>query len=324
MKLTPADILVNIDGTLHGQRTGLKSLEDPKVSVFDRSYLYGDSLYEVVRTYGGVPTFLKEHLDRLEVSGSLCHMELKEWIPTFEREMIRSIEEFRKIPAHSNTEAYCRIVVSRGVGRIGFALNCLESSIRYAIIVQPLNPPGSDAFEKGVALSVVKRVRNSPRALDPAMKSGNYLNSLLAFLEAQQSGCEDALMADAQGFMTEGTTFNLFYIKRGIVVTSPLDVGILDGITRRSLIEVARKNGIPVREVRYPASRLLEADEVFLTSTIKEVFPITRIDRKMISKGKPGPLTRRLKALFEAEVPRWRTRDEERQRSHLKAMEAHS
>jgi branched-chain amino acid aminotransferase len=181
--------------------------------------------------------------------------------------------------------------------------------------VQPLNPPGQEAFEKGTALQIVQRERNSPRALDPAMKSGNYLNSLLAFLEAQEAGFDDALLADAQGFMTEGTTFNLFYVKRGIVVTSPLEVGILDGITRRHVIEVARKNEIPVREVRYPASRLHEADEVFLTSTIKEVFPITRVDQVRIGNGKPGPTTRRLKALFEAEVPRWRSIDQEHQKN---------
>ena len=318
MKITPADILVNIDGKIHGlPGRGLASLEDPKVSVFDRSYLYGDSLYEVVRTYDGVPTFMKEHLDRLVLSGRLCHMDLAPLLPTFEREMTRSVAEFRKLPGKETTEAYCRIVVSRGVGRIGFALNCLESPIRYTIIVQPLNPPDQQAFEKGASLSVVERVRNSPKALDPAMKSGNYLNSLLAFLEAQQTGHDDALMADSQGFMTEGTTFNLFYIKRGIVVTSPLDVGILDGITRKHVIEVARKNGIPVRVVRYPASRLLEADEVFLSSTIKEVFPVTRVDRTRIGKGSPGPLTRRLKALFEAEVPRWKARDELRQKQIL-------
>jgi branched-chain amino acid aminotransferase len=315
MKITPADILVNIDGKIQGSPGhGLASLEDPKISVFDRSYLYGDSLYEVVRTYDGIPTFMKEHLDRLALSGRLCHMELEPLLPVFEREMIRTVAEFRKLPGKHDTEAYCRIVVSRGVGRIGFALNCLESPIRFTIIAQPLNPPDEQAFEKGAALSVVKRVRNSPKALDPAMKSGNYLNSLLAFLEAHEAGFDDALLADAQGFMTEGTTFNLFYVKRGIVVTSPLEVGILDGITRKHVIELARKHGIPVREVRYPPSRLQEADEVFLSSTIKEVFPITRIDRTRIGKGLPGPVTRRLKALFDAEVPRWKARDEQRQK----------
>jgi branched-chain amino acid aminotransferase len=242
-------------------------------------------------------------------------MDLSREIPIFEREMVRSIHEYRRIPGKQSVELYCRIVVSRGVGRIGFGRSFLESPVRYTIIVQPLNPPGADAFEKGTALRIVKRVRNSPKALDPAMKSGNYLNSLLAFLEAQEEGFDDALMVDAQGFMTEGTTFNLFYVKNGILVTSPLGVGILDGITRKHVMEVAKRNGMAVREVRYPASRLHEADEVFLTSTIKEVFPITRVDQKRIGKGTPGPVTRRLKALFEAEVPRWRAIDEARQRT---------
>ncbi len=324
MKIQPSEILVNIDGTLFGpgsqgrNQNPFHSLEDAKISVFDRSYLYGDSLYEVVRTYDGVPTFMKEHLDRLCQSGEHCHMDLNPEISRFEREMLRSIRAYQEAMGPTCPELYCRIVVSRGVGRIGFGKSFLESPIRFTIIVQPLNPPSKEAFEKGTALQVVKRERNSPRALDPAMKSGNYLNSLLAFLEAQDAGFDDALLADAQGFMTEGTTFNLFYVKRGIVVTSPLDVGILDGITRKHVIEVAQKNAIPIRVVRYPASRLHEADEVFLTSTIKEVFPITRVDHVKIGNGKPGPITRRLKALFEAEVPRWKAIDTNRQKSLLR------
>ena len=132
-------------------------------------------------------------------------------------------------------------------------------------------------------------MRNDPRALDPAMKSGNYLNSLLAYLEAAEAGFDDALLCNAEGNLTEGTTFNIFYVRRGIVATPPLDIGILDGITRRHVIELAAKLGIPVREVRFPHERLYEADEVFMTSSIKEVFRVARVDSKIDQRRQARP-----------------------------------
>jgi branched-chain amino acid aminotransferase len=130
------------------------------------------------------------------------------------------------------------------------------------------------------------------------------LNSLLAFLEAadENAGYDDALLCNAEGHLTEGTTFNIFYVGRGIVCTPPLDIGILDGITRRKTIEVARDLGFEVREVRFPKERLYEADEVFMTSTIKEVFPVTRVDRKVIADGKPGPITVQLAEAFRRSI----------------------
>lgn len=291
--------VVNVNGALKKPEESLA----PHVPVFDRSYLYGDSLYEVARTYNGQFLHLEEHLIRLFKSASLCRMKLSQSISTYQTECEKTLRAFLAVPGNQNLEAYCRIVVSRGTGKIGFGEENLLTPTQFVIIVQPLIPPTAVQFEKGYRYQISnERIRNHPRAMDPAMKSGNYLNSLLAYLESTKVGFDDALLCDGQGFVTEGTTFNIFYIRRGIIATAPLDIGILDGITRRHAMTVARKLGIEVREVRYPKERLYEADEVFMTSTIKEVFPVTQLDGKKIANGKPGPITRKLAQAFSADV----------------------
>jgi len=279
------------------------------LSSFDRSYLYGDSLYEVVRSYDG--RFLEEqmqgHLDRLEASARLCAMELGQRPGDYRREMERTLRFFHEQPFGRDTsgkklDAYCRIVVSRGVGRIGFGKGQLLSPTLFTIYVQPVDTPSEAAHQRGLHLQVVERIRNHPHALDPAMKSGNYLNNLLAFLEAAKAGFDDALLADGEGSLTEGTTFNVFYVRRGIVCTPPLDVGILDGITRRTVIRLARESRLEVREVRFTKQRLHEADEVFATSTLKEVMAVTKVDHVKIGGGRPGPITRRLRKAFQDEI----------------------
>ena len=273
------------------------------VSTFDRSYLYGDSLYEVMRTYSGRFYRMDEHMSRLTKSAQLCRMVLAQSPDLYVKEMQKTYEVFKqRVP--EGTEAYARIIISRGKGKIGFGLNCLETKTLYTIIIQPLDPPTPAQFEKGHALQISSRLRNPRRALDPAMKSGNYLNSLLAFLDAAAEGFDDAVLCNDERHLTEGTTFNLFYARRGIVATPPLDIGILDGITRRDTIRLARELGIEVREVRFAPEHLYAADEVFLTSTIKEVFPVTRVDNRVIAEGKPGPLTRKLLKAFSESVRR--------------------
>jgi branched-chain amino acid aminotransferase len=283
--------LVNLNGRI-------LAANEAEVSVFDRGFLYGDSLYEVARSYGGVFFGLEEHLERLQKSAELCRMVLAQTHEEYRREIDRAFLAFRAQPGQAQADAYCRIIVTRGAGRIGFGLNCIETPTQYAIIMQPIAPFTSaltaEHFEKGLNLQISERVRNDPRALDPAAKTGNYLNSLLAYLDAVAQGYDDALMLNFDGHMTEGTTFNIFYVKRGIVATPPLDIGILDGITRRQTLELCRELGIPSREVRFPRERMYEADEVFASSSIKEVFPVTRLDGRKIGNGKPGPITRRL------------------------------
>jgi branched-chain amino acid aminotransferase len=278
--------------------------DSANVSVFDRSFLYGDSLYEVVRTYQGKPFRLKEHLIRMEKSASLCQMKLGHSVATYEKEILKTIATYRAQPGKSQEDVYMRIIVSRGSGKIGFGLKNLESSADYVIIVEPISMFPTPAFTAGTKLQVSKRVRNHPKAIDPAMKSGNYLNSLLAYLTAADAGYDDALMADQQGFLTEGTTFNVFYVKRGIVATPPLDVGILDGVTRRAIINLCVELGIPCREVRFPKEYLYAADEVFVTSSLKEVLPVLNLDGKKINNGKAGPVSAALKAALQDLVHR--------------------
>lgn len=287
--------VVNLNGRL---LSGPEIQESAKVSVYDRGYLYGDSLYEVVRSYQGEFYALDAHLERLEHSAFLCHMVLNQKREEYKREIARSFEAWKKIPANQGEDAYCRIIVSRGEGRIGFGLSCLTTPTLYTIIIQKIETPSEEQFEKGYHFQVSRRLRNDPRALDPAMKSGNYLNSLLAYLEAASEKYDDALMCNHDGHITEGTTFNIFYVKRGILVTPPLDIGILDGITRRKTIEYAYALRTPVREVRFPKERLYEADEVFMTSSIKEVFPVSKVDTAVINRGKPGKITLALHGAF--------------------------
>ena len=281
-------ILINVNGQI-------LNAEQAKISVFDRGFLYGDSLYEVARTYAGQLFHLDDHLVRLEKSAELCRMVLSQNQDVFRKEILRTLEAFRK---ESTSEAYVRIIVTRGVGKIGFGLSCVETPTQFIVIVQPVEPPSTAKFNAGLSLDISHRLRNHPQALDPAMKSGNYLNSLLAFLEAQSMDFDDALLCNSDGHVTEGTTFNVFYARRGILATPPLEIGILDGITRREIIKIASKIGIEVREVRFPPERLFEADEVFVTSSIKEVFPVTRIGETRINSGKPGPLTLKLASAF--------------------------
>jgi branched-chain amino acid aminotransferase len=290
MSFTP-NAIVNVNGQII-------SPTEAKVSVFDRSFLYGDSLYEVVRTYGGKFFAMNEHLERLEQSAVLCSMELGQSRDQFVAEIHRTYKAFRAQKGCENSEVYCRLIVSRGTGRIGFGREYLFTPTQFVIVVQPLEVPSSEKFEAGCLLRVANRLRNDRRALDPAMKSGNYLNSLLAYLEARDQNFDDALLANAEGHITEGTTFNIGYIKRGIVVTPPLDIGILDGITRRHMIQLAHKMGMEVRETRFPKERLYEADEVFWMSSLREAFPVVQVDDRKIGRGKPGPITRKLSQAF--------------------------
>jgi branched-chain amino acid aminotransferase len=285
--------LVNINGQI-------VAAQQAHVSVFDRGYLYGDSLYEVARSYRGKFFGLEEHLVRLAASAELARMSLNQPLDKYRQEIERTYEAFRAV---GGGEAYARIIVSRGTGKIGFGLNCLTSPTLFTVIVQPLESPSAEQFAKGFKLRVVDRLRNHQEALDPAMKSGNYLNSLLAYLEAGQEGFEDALLCDGEGFITEGTTFNVGYVRRGIVATPPLEVGILDGITRRVMLKLARGAGIECREVRFTKEHLYEADEVFVTSSIREVFPVSIVDDRHFKS--PGPITKKMADLFTKHVDAW-------------------
>jgi branched-chain amino acid aminotransferase len=292
-------------GTLLNVEGRLVPPEQAFVPVLDRGFLYGDSVYEVVRTYAGRVFELGRHLRRMETSASRIGLTLPP------RERIES-ELFRTMEAAGNAESYARIVVTRGEGRFGLAPHLAEGLNRLVYLVRPLEPPAPEQYDRGLEMAVTRIRRNPPQALDPALKTGNYLNSVLALRESHAAGADDALMLDVHGQVTEASTSNVFFVERGAIVTAPLELGMLDGVTRALVIDVARGEGFQVREEPRGIDALVAADEVFVTSSLREVMAVTSLvllegekpDRRVVASGKPGPITRRLHAAFRRYVER--------------------
>lgn len=261
------------------------------VSAFDRSFHFGDSLYEVTRSYEGVLFSLDEHMRRLCASAKLAMYEVPidtDMILSMVRETCRAF--FRKF---GNTDIYVRITVSRGAGDLNIDRSC--SSEPYPLVfVKELEKFSDRLYQEGVHYAVVSRRRNLPSALDPAMKSGNYLNNVLAMSEARKMGAQDALMLNYQGFVTEGTTNNVYAVKDGEIWTAPLSVGILAGITRDWIFEICRAQGISIQEKLFTAADLVTCQEMFLSSATKEVMPITKLSGQPVGSGKPGPVTKKV------------------------------
>ena len=279
-------IRVFIDG-------GVRPPEEAKVSVFDRGFLYGDSVYETIGTAYGRLFAARDHLDRLERSAERIGLAVP---PRAENE--RAIAE--TIEAAANPESRVRVILTRGVGKLDLD-PASASDTRLVVIVFPLGPPTPEMFGKGVAAAIVSVARNSPRAIDPAVKSGNYLNNVLALGEARRrSKAYEAILCAGDGSVAEGSTSNVFAVIGGEVRTPPPEVGILDGITRSKVLELCRKNGIRLLEVRMFPAELRAAEEAFITSATRGVLPVTRIDDKPVGAGVPGPVTRRLIALYDA------------------------
>lgn len=274
-----AGFMVNVDGSIvTGDRAA--------VSLFDRSFLYGDSVYETIRAYGGVPFALGEHLARLYNS-----MKRLRITPNVERETIEARIE-GTLAAANVRDAYIRVVVTRGTGQEFGLGNSLDDPGRVYVMVKQYKPPLRDWYERGIAtiIPVVRRVGRD--ALDPAIKSGNYLNSVLAMLEVKEAGADDAILLNGAGFVTEATTSSLFAVVDGVVVTPPLSAGILDGITRRHLLAALRDAGQPAAELNLTEADLKRASELFITSTLKEVVPIRTLDGAPTKAAAPGPVTR--------------------------------
>jgi branched-chain amino acid aminotransferase len=292
-------------GTLLNVEGRLVPPEQAFVPVLDRGFLYGDSVYDVVRTYGGRVFALDRHLARMERTASRIGLSLPSR-PTLTAELLRTID------AAGNPESYARFIVTRGQGGFGLSPHLAEGENRLIILVKPLEPPAPDQYERGLRVAVARTRRNPPQALDPALKTGNYLNGILALREAHAAGADDALMLDIQGRVTEASTSNVFHVKDGAVITGPLSLGMLEGVTRALLIDVARAEGLQVREEPYGIDALVAADEVFVTSTIREVMAITSLallesgapEWRRVADGKPGPITRRLHAAFRRFVER--------------------
>jgi branched-chain amino acid aminotransferase len=275
---------IYIDGTVHDPETAV-------VPVFDRGFLYGDSVYEVMRTAGGEPVDLGPHLARLRRSADAIAL------PAPPDELLTSAIR-QTLAAAANDESYIRLMVTRGAGEIGLDV-ALADAPRTIVIVKPLSLPTAEMFERGVDLVTVSIERTSPRAVDPGVKSGNYLNNILALHEARKAGGYEAVMCDASGRIAEGSTSNLFVVRSGQITTPALEIGLLDGITRRRVIDLARGDGIAVDQGELTPAQARGADEAFITSSIRGVLPVRSIDGTALAAGAPGPITRKIMKLYE-------------------------
>ena len=256
------------------------------ISIFDRGFLYGDSVYEVLRTAGGHPVDFDRHLDRLARSASAIALAMPA-----DAVIRRAVAD--TLAAAGNPEAYIRIIVTRGAGRIALDLDAADTP-SLLVITQPLKMPRAELYTEGARLAIVGVERTSRRAVDPAVKSGNYLNSIMALAEAQKLGAYEALMLGPDGRVAEGSTSNVFAVRAGRLTTPALMTGILAGITRQRVIELAHAGGLAAGEGDLYPDDLRGADEVFITSSIRGVMPVSRVDDRTISGGAPGPITRRL------------------------------
>lgn len=264
--------------------------ERATIPVLDRGFLFGDSVYEVMRTRGGVPFAWPEHLERLRRSAGGIRLELD----LDDGAVLRRIRACLDVADHG--ESYVRVIVTRGVGTApSIDLAYAPGPPNWVILVRPYVAP----VEPAARLAIVPRLRTDRRALDPGIKSGNYLNNLLGLAEAKERGATDCLFLNQEGHVTEASTSNVYLVKSGVVLTPPLRAGLLPGITRQLLFDYAKEAGIELREADLTEQDVQEADEVFLSSTLKDVYPVVEVDGRPIGDGRPGPLTRRLAAGFE-------------------------
>jgi len=270
--------------------------QEAKVSVFDRGYLYGDGVFEGIRGYNGRVFRLREHIARLYDSARVIRLE----IPLTQAEMNEVVVETIKL--NNLWDAYVRLVVSRGVG-CDLGLDPRVCPIASVVcIADAIKLFPQELYEKGLKIATAATRRNIPEALNPRIKSLNYLNNILAKLEANEAGVMEALMLNQDGFVTEGTGDNIFVVKGGRLLTPAVKDGALHGITRACIMELARGRGIDASEATLARYDVYLADECFLTGTAAEVIPVVELDGRPIADGRPGPVTRQLITDFRALV----------------------
>lgn len=268
--------------------------EEARISVFDRGFLYGDGVYEVARSYNGIFFGLEDHIDRLFHSAQMIDLDIG-------LSRVGLIKEIYRIHRESQIpDSYMRVVVTRGEGRINLD-PAASTKANIVVFIRPLDPIDPAFYEKGVDLIMASVLRNTKKALDPNVKSGNYLNNILALAEAKKKKAYDALMINREGYVTEGTTFNIFFVKNKTIVTSPDEADILQGITRKTLIKIAHREHLKCETRFFTPQELKNADEAFTSSSVKEVMPVRTIDGVKIGSA-PGELTKKFSQLYKQYV----------------------
>jgi branched-chain amino acid aminotransferase len=265
--------------------------EQATVSVFDHGLLYGDGVFEGLRSYQGKVFRLKQHVERLYESARAIRLD----IPMSREEMSAAIND--TVKANGIKDGYIRAVVTRGAGTLGLDPNRC-SNPQVIIIADSITLYPKEFYDNGLELITSSVIRNHPAALSPRIKSLNYLNNILAKIEGQKAGCVEALMLNHKGEVAECTGDNIFLVKHGRLTTPPLDAGILEGITRNAVLELAREAGMDVAESPLTKHDVYVADECCLTGTAAEIVPVVKVDDRPIGSGKPGPVTKDLTARF--------------------------
>lgn len=265
--------------------------EDAKVSVFDHGFLYGDGIFEGIRAYHGRVFKLEEHLKRLYESAKSIQLTIGITKEEMQEVVLESLRR------NDLKDAYIRLVVSRGKGDLGLDPHkCPQASI--ICIAAQIKLFEQSMYEQGLEVNTVAIRRNNPDSLNPRIKSLNYLNNILAKLESNQAGVIEAVMLTQDGYVAEGTADNIFIFRNGVLMTPPLSAGILEGITRNSVIELAIDLGVKVKEELFTRHDLYTADECFLTGTAAELIPVIRVDGRVIGDGVPGPEFKQLLEAF--------------------------
>ncbi len=260
---------------------------EAKVSVYDHGLLYGDGVFEGIRLYAGKIFKLAEHIDRLYESARCIALT----IPLTKEQFADAVK--KTVAASGLTDGYIRPVVTRGVGDLGIdPKKCKQAEVIIIVDRITLYPP--ETYENGMAIITASTIRNHPNAVNPRIKSLNYLNNILAKIEANLAGCQEALMLNHLGQVAECTADNVFVVKGGVLKTPTLDAGALEGVTRNTVMDLARAAGIPVQELPLHRHDIYTADECFLTGTGAEIVPVIQCDARAIGSGKPGPITRQL------------------------------
>ena len=275
---------VYIDGKLYDK-------EDAKISVYDHGLLYGDGVFEGMRSYAGRVFRLEQHLRRLWNSAKAIWLE----IPLSRAVLAEAVNETLRV--NNIEDGYVRLILTRGAGTLGLDPN-RTSNPQVIIIADHITLYPDEFYQNGLELITVSTMRNHPAALSPRIKSLNYLNNVLAKIEGLQAGCVEALMLNHKGEVAECTGDNIFLVRDGDLYTPPIDAGILEGITREAVIEIAANAGITVREVPLTRHDVYIAQECFLTGSAAEVVPVVKVDSRTIGDGKPGSMTRNLSERF--------------------------